>query len=295
MSLVDPQYAELLDFAAAEKEPVKPRTGEQQRIMVTLYAILASLLGGKSLKLLQSVVGKNGFEAWRLLSAEFEPRVAQRRLMLLHDLTHPSLGTGTLQQFSERWATWEQEVNNYEALTGKTFDPDLKVAVLMANTPADLQQHLAVNASVFDDDYEKLKTVVKGYVMSQKRWTNLPKEGDTGGAAPMEVDFLKAKGKGKGKKKGKGGKGSDKEQEKGYGSGYGKKGVKGGGKGAKGIKGECWVCNKPGHYAKDCWWAPGAGKGQQNQQRGGGRGIHEVDVASSAGVSQGSGSSTAGA
>ena len=54
----------------------------------TLFALLATLTTGRSLRLVQRVPNRNGFEAWRQMAAENAPKTAGRRFVML-----PTCGT----------------------------------------------------------------------------------------------------------------------------------------------------------------------------------------------------------
>ena len=46
----------------------------------------------------------------------------------------------------------------YEKITQKKFDEDLKVTALVEHSPEELKAHLELNASVYENDYGKLRT-----------------------------------------------------------------------------------------------------------------------------------------
>ena len=68
----------------------------------TLYALLATLTTGRSLRLVRRVANRNGFEAWRQQVAENAPKTACRRLAMLQAV----LQQGMLDdpaKFEEMW------------------------------------------------------------------------------------------------------------------------------------------------------------------------------------------------
>ena len=74
----------------AESQPVAnlPTGTEEQAVTIrtsshTLYALLATLTTGRSLRLVQRVPKRNGFEAWRQLAAESAPKTAGRIFAML--------------------------------------------------------------------------------------------------------------------------------------------------------------------------------------------------------------------
>eukprot|EP00969_Alexandrium_andersonii_P045379 1992727-Alexandrium_andersonii.AAC.1 len=91
MSCVDLNYAMLLDESAKATGPIAvlavgpaaPNYAEieaRRKTNVTLYAALASLLSGKPGQMVRNMREKSGFELWRQLTAEYEPKTGDRAL-----------------------------------------------------------------------------------------------------------------------------------------------------------------------------------------------------------------------
>ena len=97
-SLVDSRFDDLLDAAEAKKDPITVQTGDFGRPGRILYALLANNQSGKMLRLVKAVPSKNGWEAWRQLVMELEPKVSQRRLGMLGELINPSLSAAGDQE-----------------------------------------------------------------------------------------------------------------------------------------------------------------------------------------------------
>ena len=79
LTLVDEKYVALLQDAVANL----PAGAEEPAVTIrtlshTLYALLATLTTGRSLRLVQRVPNRNGFAAWRQLVAENAPKTAGR-------------------------------------------------------------------------------------------------------------------------------------------------------------------------------------------------------------------------
>ena len=104
MSLLEVRWSTLLD-AAEQADSEVPNQGpeDMQRLQHVLFSVLATVLTGKSLRILQAVKDHDGFEAWRRVCAEFEPRVVQRRLAMLTSIMNPECGHHETD-FSERWS-----------------------------------------------------------------------------------------------------------------------------------------------------------------------------------------------
>ena len=170
---------------------------DHQVISRSLYHILVQVVEGKAHRILRSTPRGNGAEAWRRLKAEYQPMIAQRRLALLHKLMNPDL-TGTDDQFEDKFAQWERSVYEYETTTAKPFDSELKLAVLLRCAPTSIRQHLQLNASTFEQNWEKLRTVITLYLQTRRQFVveQAP--------VPMEIGYLGGKSSGKGKFGGKG-------------------------------------------------------------------------------------------
>jgi len=173
---------------------------------------------------------------------------------------------GPDEAFAEKLAVWERNIQEYEELTGRPWDDELRVAVLLKHSPANLRNHLQLNANLFESDWSKLRATVRMYLQARRSFQGNagmganPPSGTSGqDHVPMDIGYLgKAKGKGR-----KGMKGD------GFEKGQGRK-----------ETGPCYNCGKAGHLAKDCWSAKagkgkGKGKGKEKGKQGG-KGVHEL-------------------
>ena len=74
LNLVDEKYVQLLHDAESQPVANLPAGGAEPVVTIrtlshTLYALLATLTTGRSLRLVQRVPNRNGFEVWRQLVA----------------------------------------------------------------------------------------------------------------------------------------------------------------------------------------------------------------------------------
>ena len=91
--------------------------------------------------------------------------------------------------FKTRLERWEKQMFDYEQMTSKTVDEDLKLSIFQEKiAPVEVQEHLYLNASRLDT-YEKMLAEVESYVLA--------KRGGTEGDDPMDVCALE-RGGGKG-------------------------------------------------------------------------------------------------
>ena len=191
----------------AESQPVaKIPTGTEESAVTirtlshTLYALLATLTTGKSLRLVQRVPNKNGFEAWRKMVAENAPKTAGRRFAMLQAVLQPGMSDNPAK-FEETWKSWEHQVDVYENLSSTKLDDDVKVSVVLRECPQKLRDHLLVNSQQFESKYNKLRAIIQAYLNTNKTWI----VNDFRETVPMDVDYTgenRRKGKSKGKSKG---------------------------------------------------------------------------------------------
>ena len=111
LTLVDERYVALL--LNAESQPVAnlPTGTEESAVTIrtlshTLYALLATLTTGRSLRLVQRVPNRNGFEAWRQMAAENAPKTASQRFAMLQAVLQPGMSDNPAK-FEETWKSWE--------------------------------------------------------------------------------------------------------------------------------------------------------------------------------------------
>ena len=170
-----------------------------------LCAILVSLLPkGRCHIMAKQIASRHGWELWRQLTVHFEPSIASRGLALLESLLNPDLGHN-LEEFENRLLTWELNVAEYEAATGKEFDEEIRRATLLKNVPGQVKEFMTLNVQELDR-YQKMRDVVFRYPLTKRVWTGGASSyfgGGDGGPSPMEVDAVKGsknKSKGKGEK-----------------------------------------------------------------------------------------------
>ena len=228
LTLVDEKYVQLLHDAESQPVANLPTGGDETSVTIrtlshTLYALLATLTTGRSLRLVQRVPNRNGFEVWRQLVAENAPKTAGRRFAMLQAVLQPGMSNNPAK-FEETWKSWEHQVEVYENLASSKLDDDVKISVVLREAPQKLRDHLLVNSQQFESDYNKLKAIIQAYLNTNKTWiANDFRESD-----PMEVDHIsKGKSKGKGKTKSRSNskvnrKGGNKGNSKGKGKGKSK-------------------------------------------------------------------------
>ena len=242
-----------------------------------LYAILGSLVSHKPKAIVRQVADRSGFEAWRQLVNVYAPKSKVRSLALLNALMGlPAFNkTKTLREQIEGL---ERIATEYQRVSGSMPGEDILLGTLLRCLPSQVRSHIQLQ---MDDttSYASVRSFVLSYEVTTTTWSAAKVHQSLGVTEPpsepfpMEVDAL-TKGKGKGKGKGKSskgkGKGDGKSSKGGQGKGKSDKGNQGKGKHGKGSKGKgkgsgkhqnpnpaasviCHNCQKPGHYARDCW------------------------------------------
>ena len=182
LTLVDERYVALL--LNAESQPV---------------ANLPTGTAGRSLRLVQRVPNRNGFEAWRQMAAENAPKTAGRRFAMLQAVLQPGMSDNPAK-FEETWKSWEHQTDIYENLSSTKLDDDVKISVVLRECPQKLRDHLLVNSQQFESNYNKLRAIIQAYLNTNKTWI----VNDFRETVPMDVDYIgKSKGKGQSKSKSK--------------------------------------------------------------------------------------------
>ena len=97
LTLMSEKYVALLQDAESQPVANVPAGSDEASVLIrtvshTLYALLATLTMGRSLRLVQRVPNSNGFEAWRQLVAENASKTAGRRFAMLQAVLQPGKG-----------------------------------------------------------------------------------------------------------------------------------------------------------------------------------------------------------
>ena len=178
MCLVHAQFTDDLRVAEAERSTIDDsENAELRRRSTLLYSILASITKDRAKQIvMQEQNSRNGYEVWRLLIAEFEPRGTSRRLFMLRELCKAAkLQNRTEANFYQGLLEWEQQVMEYDRMPSDVpgqqanlFHEDLKRAVVMGSAPDALQTHLALLPA--GSTYAELRAKIEGYLRSKGAW-----------------------------------------------------------------------------------------------------------------------------
>ena len=230
-----------------------------------LYGLLAGLVKNRALSIVRAAPAGNGYEALRQLVLSMRPNTQMRGLSLLASVT----AWPAFQMSKPLQAQLLKLEDAYEETrrAGTTLADELKCAILLRCLSGALKTHLSLSMKE-TSTYLELREEILRWDRAHQKWSNLVSTTDeSSDVKPMEVDRIQGKGKGNDKGKGKNDKGNQKgkSKQKGKDKGKNKSNNDKGGQSGKGKsvqnpgkgkgKGErvCFVCNKPGHMAKDCW------------------------------------------
>ena len=97
LALVNKQYVALLQDGESQPVTNVPAGTGERSVLIrtlshTLYALLATLTTGRSLRLVQRVPNRNGFEVWRQLVVENAQKTAGRRFAMLQAVLQLGMG-----------------------------------------------------------------------------------------------------------------------------------------------------------------------------------------------------------
>ena len=189
---VEPSFEVPLDEAERCKQPIR-----WERVPIPwrtparfLFALLLSMTSGGLMEVMASTPDKNGWEAWRRLCFEQEPRAAGEKLKRLEDLSEPDFGSAA--EFYSRWLTWERMVDEAERVVGHLFDDCLKVAIVRARCPSELRTHLELHAADYEENYDAMRRVVDRFFRARGASRFQPS-----GSGVAQVSYLQVKGAGR--------------------------------------------------------------------------------------------------
>ena len=244
-----------------------------------LHSVFVGLLRNKSLKVLRSVEGRNGYEVYRQLLKLYTPNTKPRSMAILSAImSHPAFGKE--KSLYDHVQGLDRLISEYQKAGGQPVSEEVALSVLVRCLPTHIRQHIQLSLDE-RSTYANIRNRVLGFESVTSNWTasRIHSEfgisgglssSDPSGPTPMEIDRFESKGKGKGNGKGKGKTDAQKGLKgKGKGKGVPFSPQKGKGKQFEQRPGNCLYCGKPGHWKRDCR------KLQQDRQAGQVRQIEE--------------------
>ena len=213
-----------------------------------VYYLLVPSCRGRAQVLVRGVPKHAGLMAWRQMVRLYEPQVGSRHNAMLVGILSPVWRQGDSFQFEEDLTAWDTRITEYERErdSGKTVDPEVRMAVVTQHAPQSVRQVVLQAAAQGGGVFSRFREIILTYLRTDKHFSS---EGH-GGPQPMDVGAI---GKGKGGKKGDGKKVEAKKSEgKGGKSNENNGAVKGKGQGTPKFEGNCNYCKKYGHMARYC-------------------------------------------
>ena len=205
----DPDYETSLDHLEANTSvPVDISTMDGPQVVRArqLYSILVGSLKGKPLRILKGVSNRNGFEAWRQLLAQYQPRTRARSISLLSALMNFPAFNKT-QTILEQIQGFERLKAEYRKSSGVDLADDVSLSILVRCLPKHLQQHIQLQLTE-TSSYGSIRSLVIAYEQTTSSWTDkriysevgvftgaVTSYGTPGDSAPMEIGALQWKGK----------------------------------------------------------------------------------------------------
>ena len=243
MSCISTRYIELVERIESSRVPMPNRLmGENDRALSTqMYYVLAILVKGRPLDIIQNSGPGEGVEAFRRLEETYHPKVASRFVGSLALILATRFGSDIEAELE----LFEKNIRRYEQESGKALDDEILLGVVI-NGPQEnsMRDHIIRNATRLTS-YQAVRSELLEIARTSRVLIQMP--------APMEIGAIP---KGKGKQPKGGGKG---KENKGKGKGYGGKGENQSGKGksSNGYQNpnkdkECHYCHKKGHLKSDC-------------------------------------------
>lgn len=133
------------------------RSGGKLSSCITFWCKLVKPKRARSL--VQESLGT--YSKWRLLLAEYEPRVPGRHQAMLGGLLAPTGWKNlTRKQFETALMAWELTVNQYQAQSGKMFGDGNKVAVILKWSPDEIRKPLMSGHPCIRDNSALLRASV---------------------------------------------------------------------------------------------------------------------------------------
>ena len=141
MGSVSPKSIEALRWAAMADDKITAAAVVQQNFEehnAQLYLALALLCKGSAVVPGKSIEVNNGLEACRGLAATYDSNNEGRQRVRMRYLLQPKRAE-SIPQTTEAVGRWECDVRKYEQRFGKTLNEDVKIGVILALAPLQVQ------------------------------------------------------------------------------------------------------------------------------------------------------------
>ena len=110
-------------------------TPEEQVLAKLLHTILKSCLEGRARSIYKPVDRANGFEAWRRLLMEYEPKENARYAAMMVGIMKPRW-SGRIADFPKELRAWELAVSRYQMATHGIVPDAVRCPVVAMHAPS---------------------------------------------------------------------------------------------------------------------------------------------------------------
>ena len=125
---------------AIQLEQMGPTTQDRSQ---TLQYVLILMTRNRALRIVRLAGGsRNGFEAWRKLTAWYEPHEAGRQVGLLSQILNPSYRSTTLKDWEEDYFKWRELVEKYDSVETQALQDNIKISIVLKHAPEQIRQQL---------------------------------------------------------------------------------------------------------------------------------------------------------
>ena len=170
MRLLSPSVRTSMDESELLTSPIvmDALTDEKKEHSRSLYAFMAQILDDRPLReLVRYKATENGFECWRKLISEYEPKSghhAASALMFLmkYEFLHSASDSWVFRQSVD---DWETIVETYETSVGEQLQETVKFSIVMQACPDDLKGYLATGHRIVAT-YKELKEIIESWSAS---------------------------------------------------------------------------------------------------------------------------------
>jgi hypothetical protein len=209
MSLLDiTPYLDQVESVAMSNHPIvmENLTDKERYTSKLLHTLLATCLTvGKAKTVFRLAPEANGWEAWRLVVSEYEPKDSTRYNAMLMGVMRPRW-TGQVDSFPDELRTWELAVLKYEKATSAAVPDTVKCSVVSMGAPKVVQNYFKMSDRDLTTNYGLMRSGIFTFLT---RGRAFGQQGQLEGM-PMEVDGVVPKpavqpGKGKGRGGNRGG------------------------------------------------------------------------------------------
>ena len=159
------------ELGAIEKNlntPIPALSGDTQARSFQLYALLSSLIKGRSFQLVKQVGGQQGYEALRLLLLQYQPPSRVRSLGILSAITQVK-GFSSKEPLLSQILELERGFEQYEVASSEALQDSLKSALLLRSLTGQMRQHICASLPE-NAAYSTLREAILRYERTQFRW-----------------------------------------------------------------------------------------------------------------------------